>query len=92
MYSIQIKATGKYVKYCDNCWYETSIEPWPFYTKEQAEAVAKKMREHYVYDVIISNGTETYEKHFFNPIEEMKPVENKKKGINVSTYKFNGNK
>ena len=61
MYSVKIKATGKYVKYCDDNWYETSKEPWHMYTKEEAENLAKQMRKHYVYEVIISDGENTYE-------------------------------
>ena len=61
MYSVKIKATGKYVRHCDDCWYETSSDELRLYTKEEAEAVAKKMRKHYVYTVEISDGTETYE-------------------------------
>jgi len=62
MYSVKVKATGRYVTYCDDCWYETSKDELRIYTKEEAEDIAKKMRKHYVYDVIISDGTETYEK------------------------------
>lgn len=61
MYSVQIKATGKYVKYCDDCWYETSNEPWRMYSKEEAEKIAHQMKQHYVYEVIISDGQNTYE-------------------------------
>lgn len=61
MYSVQIKATGKYVKYCDDCWYETSNEPWNMYSKEEAEKIAHQMKKHYVYEVVISDGDkETY--------------------------------
>ncbi len=61
MYSVQVKATGRYIVHCDENWYEATKEELRIFTKEQAEAIAKQMRNHYVYSVIISNGEETYE-------------------------------
>ena len=60
LYSIRINATGRYVKYCDEHWYETVGTPLSVFTKQQAQDVAKQMRSHYVYDVTISNGTESF--------------------------------
>lgn len=67
MYSVQIKATGRYVKYCDDNWYETSSTPWNNFTKEEAEKIAHQMRKHYVYVVTVSDGTESYEISAFKP-------------------------
>lgn len=79
MYSVQIKATGRYVKYCDDCWYEASKEPWRLYSKEEAEKIAKQMRKHYVYAVIISDGAnDTYE---VNGIKKPEPIQVEKKSI-----------
>lgn len=79
MYSIQIKATGRYVKYCDDCWYETSKEPWSMYTKDEALSIAQKMRKHYVYSVIISDGEEdTFE---YNGPKKQEPVQVEKKSF-----------
>lgn len=77
MYSIQIKATGRYVKYCDDNWYETSSERWGLFSKEEAEAIAHKMRKHYVYTVIISDGTNSYEMTAFakpEPVAQKKSI------------------
>lgn len=79
MYSVQIKATGKYVKYCDDCWYEVSKEPWRLYTKDEAEKIAKQMRKHYVYAVIISDGEQdTYE---VSRTKKSEPIQVEKKSI-----------
>ena len=59
LYSVRINRTGKYVKYCDDCWYETIDEELRVFSKDRAEQVVKQMRSHYVYDVTISNGTDT---------------------------------
>lgn len=59
LYSIKINKTGRYVKYCDDSWYETIDEPVRLFTKKEAEDVAKKLKRHYVYDVTITDGTET---------------------------------
>ena len=59
LYSVRINKTGKYVKYCDDCWYEVIGEELRLFTKERAEEIVKQMRSHYVYDVTISNGTDT---------------------------------
>lgn len=79
MYSVQIKATGRYVKFCDDCWYETSKEPWRQYSKDEAENIAKQMRKHYVYSVIISDGeNDTYE---VNGMKKLEPIQVQKKSI-----------
>lgn len=86
MYSVQIKATGKYVKYCDDCWYETSTDRWGNYTKEEAEKIAKRMQKHYVYSVIISDGAEdTYE---FTGMKKPEPLTTEKKTIGKIKFKI----
>lgn len=76
LYSVKVTATGRYIKHCDECWYETCGGELRLYTKEQAEAIAKQMRNHYVYKVTISNGEETYDVDAFaKPMA--KPVEKK---------------
>lgn len=61
LYSIKIDKTGRYVKYCDEHWYETEGIAIPRYTKDQANSIARQMQKHYVYGVTISNGAETYQ-------------------------------
>lgn len=58
LYSVKINKTGRYVRYCDDCWYETDDSPMLRYTKERAEEIASQMRRHYVYDVTLSNGAD----------------------------------
>lgn len=58
LYSIKINKTGRYVKYCDDCWYETDSAELRLFTKAQAENIARQMRKHYVYSVTVSNGTD----------------------------------
>ena len=58
LYSVRINKTGRYVRYCDDCWYETDDSPMLRYSRERAEEIAKQMRNHYVYDVTISNGVD----------------------------------
>lgn len=59
LYSVRINKTGKYVKYCDDCWYEVIDEELRVFSKDRAEQIVKQMRSHYVYDVTISDGTDT---------------------------------
>ena len=59
LYSVKINKSGRYVRYCDDCWYETATVELNLFTKEMAEEIVKQMRKHYVYDVTISNGTDT---------------------------------
>lgn len=74
MYSVKCPNTGKYIVWCDECWYETTTFPNPIYTKEQAEAIVKQMRNHYVYNAVLvdSNGKELVEK-LPNPMKEAEP-------------------
>ena len=54
LYSVR-KKSGRYIVWCDDCWYETSDCPHPFFTKEQAEKIVKQMRNHYCYDAYIED-------------------------------------
>ena len=64
LYSVRIDRSGRYVKDCDDCWYESEAENIPRYTKERALEIARQMEKHYVYDVTISNGSETIVRSF----------------------------
>lgn len=70
LYSIKIKSSGRYILWCDKCWYQTSGEECRLFSKEEAEKIAKLLESHYVYAVTISNGEETYD----IPGETKKPV------------------
>lgn len=59
LYSVKINASGRYVRHCDDCWYETENTELRLFTREQAERIRKQLRNHYVYSVTISNGEET---------------------------------
>ena len=72
LYSIKIDKTGRYVKYCDDCWYETCEEEFRFFTKEEAEKIRKQMKNHYVYKVTISNGVDTLTED--SPVKKPTPV------------------
>ena len=79
LYSIRINNTGRYVKYCDEHWYETDAAELRLFTKQQAESIEKQLRHHYVYSVTISNGTDILNK----------PAENKQeKPVGKKNFKF----
>ena len=59
LYSVKINNSGRYVRYCDDCWYETENFELRLFTKERAEQIREQLRKHYVYSVTISNGEET---------------------------------
>lgn len=79
-YYIKIDRTGRYVARCDENWYETEPLPIPRYTKSQADDIVKQMRKHYVYDVTVSNGTETY-RGTLKPVKPVEPVSTGKKNF-----------
>ena len=55
LYSVKKKKSGLYIVWCDECWYETSEEPYPHFTKEEAEDIVKQMKNHYCYDAVIED-------------------------------------
>ena len=83
LYSVKINKTGRYVTYCDDCWYEASDSPMGRFTKDRAEEIAKQMRRHYVYDVTVSNGTDT---EVFG-LKRQKPAEPVKKNEGKKNFK-----
>ena len=61
LYSVKNVKTNRYIIHCDENWYEATAGEMRLFTKPQAESIAKQLRQHYVYDVVISNGAETYQ-------------------------------
>ena len=59
LYSIKIDKSGRYVRFCDDCWYETDETELRIFTREQCERIKAQMKNHYVYKVTISDGEET---------------------------------
>lgn len=52
-YPVKLKKTGRYIKWCDESWYETSNEPWAKFPIEEAQKVVTRLRRHYVFDAFI---------------------------------------
>lgn len=84
LYSIKINKTGRYVKYCDEHWYETSSEELRLFTKDEAEKIREQMKNHYVYALTISDGTEVLSKEC--------PVAKKTAGWTMGGFNFGQNK
>lgn len=80
LYCIKIVKSGRYITYCDDCWYEAAKEPIYIFTEEEAREIAKKMKNHYVYqvDIIGSDNSRIFLNEKKNPmVEETKPAERK---------------
>ena len=54
LYSVK-KKSGRYIVWCDEHWYETVEYPYPHFSKAEAEAIVKQMRNHYCYDAVIED-------------------------------------
>ena len=67
-YAVRVR-DGRWLNYCDECWYETIEFPKYQYTKEEAMAIAKQMQNHYVYKCWIENADETIVVDRFAPKE-----------------------
>ncbi len=83
LYSIKNVKTNRYIIHCDENWYEATAGEMRLFTKEEADAIAKQLRQHYVYDVVISNGVDTYQ--YGKKKEE--PVKQVTKKIGVIKFK-----
>lgn len=54
MFAVKIIKSGRYIQYCDNCWYETfGAEPLYTFTLERAHEIVNQMKNHYVYQMSI---------------------------------------
>lgn len=62
LYTVRINTSGRYVKDCDECWYETEANPVPRYTRKRAEEIMRQLDKHYVYEATASNGIDTFAK------------------------------
>lgn len=89
LYSIRIDKGGRYVRYCDDCWYEATDTELRLFTKEEAEKIAAQMKNHYVYSVTISNGKETFTigRNSKKPID-MAPVTSTPKKVGMTMKKM----
>ena len=54
LYSVR-KKSGRYIVWCDECWYETTDCPYPHFTKAEAEKIVEQMKNHYCYDAYIED-------------------------------------
>ena len=74
LYAIKIDRAGRfdsskknrYILCCDDNWYETTNNPTPLFTYNQARDIAKMLPNHYVYIVTLidSNGVMETVSHF----------------------------
>ncbi len=73
MYSVKTARNGRYIVWCDEHWYETMPAPNPVYTKEEAEAIVKQLKNHYVYTAFLvdEDGNELTA-HSENPMKTEK--------------------
>ena len=56
LYAVKIIKTGKYILWCDECWYETTTDSTPKYSYDRAREITEQMKTHYCYDLdIVSN-------------------------------------
>ena len=62
LYGIRINKTGRYITWCDEHWYETSDEPFYGFSHEDAVAIAKQLKSHYVYDVTLVDNDNNEER------------------------------
>ena len=65
-YPVRLKKTGRYIKWCDDSWYETSLTPWTTFSLEEAQKVVERLERHYVFDAYIE-GRETEPKPITKP-------------------------
>ena len=90
LYSIRIDKGGRYVRYCDDCWYDATDTELRLFTKEEAEKIAAQMKNHYVYSVTISNGKETFTigRNSKKPIDMAPATSTPNKGMTMKKIKF----
>ena len=75
-YGIKIYSTGRYIVWCDECWYETTDNKHlALDSKEEAMAIAQQMRKHYTYKTVIVDSDVNEEvvdflKKTTNPMKE----------------------
>lgn len=74
LYSVKLPSTGKYILWCDECWYETTPVPNCNFTEEQAKAIVKQLRNHYTYNAIVvdKDGVELAKPAAVNPMTTVK--------------------
>jgi len=60
-YSVKITSSGRHILWCDRNWFETTGEPVYIYTEEEAKAVVKQLKKHYIFNatIISETGLET---------------------------------
>ena len=74
LYSIKVAPT-KYVTYCRDNILETSDSPLCAFTREDCDKVIEKLKERYIYDVILIRDDGTKEK--INSLKKKEPIEKK---------------
>jgi len=57
MYTIKI-LTDRYIKWCDECWFETGKAPLYIFSYDEALTIVKQLKKHYIYqaELVSENG------------------------------------
>jgi len=70
--------TKRYVKWCDEHWYETTKDKLQIFTRKEAMKIAEQLASHYIYNVILeSDAGEEY----ISQMPKVKPIANIEKYI-----------
>ena len=46
LYAVKIVKTGKYILWCDECWYETTTDSTPKYSYDRAREITEQMKDY----------------------------------------------
>jgi DNA-directed RNA polymerase subunit H (RpoH/RPB5) len=58
-YTVRTNRSGRYIQFCDDCWYDTTSFPLHKFTMEEAEKITEQMKHHYSYDLDIIDENDT---------------------------------
>lgn len=88
-YTVRINyknGSHRFVKWCDEHWFETTHEPRYDYTLQEAQRICWLMRKHYVSNIAIL-GTDGSAKEMGLPTKQTAPKETPKKNMFFSLNK-----
>lgn len=65
-YYIRDNRTGKFIDWCNDRWYGTTVEPVTSFTAEEVMAAKEMLDGHYVYDITVVRESDSLESTYRN--------------------------
>ncbi len=93
-YSVRVNrkdGSHKYIQWCDECWYETTVISEPKFSYPEAKRICEQMKNHYQYSltIICEDGTTEEVRHLSSARKLLEKFTASDAPVKKSLFKLN---